>query len=518
MSIANAPRKTKTPKVAAVLAAAPAAAVESRMIAIDHVVASAENPRSKFDDEPLAELGRSLRDEGQLVPLVVRRLPGTAERYELIDGERRWRAAKLVGLASLRADVRECSESEAAMLRLVSFQRADLSPIEEARGFQLLVEKYAVSQRELAAKLQCSQGHIGNRLRLLKLPDAWQAKVISGEITATDARQLATFADLPAVLAELESNLEFNDENFRDALVSALWEVSEPVEGNRYVPGVSQGVSIKFTEAELDELDVRETPPQWANQQPQNRCYNTELWQQLMEPKIERARNKEAKSGNKSSGDAGDGKAAKAGKTDTQKTKELKSRVAKWKLNWQRDLVAEWFEHDASAEQVVGFLLLALWGSPGRVRDSIAAALTPLKKVATNIPCEKLTPVLVETAGNPGRLKAIAKALWSEGDICPWRFITPNLIEHLFEVSACNLSDKWIQMATRPHGDFVAGFLKLFNQVALEQLNKEWKLSAVGATRGALEADMISRLQAKPERNTLPKIVASVGSKDALNW
>jgi ParB family transcriptional regulator, chromosome partitioning protein len=160
---------------------------------LDRVRPNPHQPRRRFDEEALAALAQSIRAHGLLAPIMVRALEGEAEAYEIIAGERRWRAAQLAGLASIAAIVRETRGGEAIELAMLeNLQRTDLNPIEEAAGYRQLLEEHDYTQEMLAQRIGKSRSAVANTLRLLALPDAVQALVRDGRLSAGHARALVT--------------------------------------------------------------------------------------------------------------------------------------------------------------------------------------------------------------------------------------------------------------------------------------------------------------------------------------
>jgi ParB family chromosome partitioning protein len=164
-------------------------ALVPQMIAVDQVRPSRQQVRSRFDAEPLGELAESIRLHGVLQPLLVRRL---ADGYELIAGERRWRAARLAGLRAVPAVVRaDAGSDEQLVLGLIeNLQRTDLDPIEEARGLRRLIEEFGLTHEEVAQRLGKHRVSVTQALRLLSGCTAVQSAVGSGAITAGHARAL----------------------------------------------------------------------------------------------------------------------------------------------------------------------------------------------------------------------------------------------------------------------------------------------------------------------------------------
>jgi ParB family chromosome partitioning protein len=149
------------------------------------------NPRRDFRTEDLEELAASLKQHGIVQPIVVRPVVGATERYEIIAGERRWRAAQLAGLHDVPVTVLEVSDRQALELTIVeNVQRADLNPIEEARGYQALIEEFNYSQTELGETIGKSRVHVTNTLRLLKLPHMVLEMLESGSLSAGHGRAL----------------------------------------------------------------------------------------------------------------------------------------------------------------------------------------------------------------------------------------------------------------------------------------------------------------------------------------
>ncbi|MDR1449803.1 MAG: ParB/RepB/Spo0J family partition protein [Propionibacteriaceae bacterium] len=156
---------------------------------IDAIEPNPEQPRTVFDPEQLAELADSIRTVGLLQPIVVR--PLGDERYELVMGERRWRAAGLAGLSHLPAVVRPTEEQDRLRDALLeNLHRVQLNPLEEAAAYQQLLTDFAITQEELANRIQRSRPQISNTIRLLKLPAPVQRRVAAGVLSAGHARAL----------------------------------------------------------------------------------------------------------------------------------------------------------------------------------------------------------------------------------------------------------------------------------------------------------------------------------------
>jgi ParB family chromosome partitioning protein len=152
---------------------------------------NARNPRRSFAAADLEELAASLRERGIIQPIVVRPLRGVPDGYEIVAGERRWRAAQRAGLHEVPVVVIEATDAEALQLAIIeNVQRAGLNPLEEAEGYRALMEEFHNSQEEIAKIVGKSRSYIANTLRLLKLPDAVKAYIQDGKLTAGHARML----------------------------------------------------------------------------------------------------------------------------------------------------------------------------------------------------------------------------------------------------------------------------------------------------------------------------------------
>jgi len=171
-----------------------------KKLPVDFIIANRANPRRTFDPEQLEELANSIREKGIMQPLLVR--PSDDPNiFELIAGERRWRAAQKAGLHEVPVIVRDVGDKEALELAIIeNVQRADLNPLEEAMGYGQLIEQFDYTQQDLAQVIGKSRSHVANTLRLLRLPEDVRSMVSSGTLTAGHARTLITVDD-PAGLA-----------------------------------------------------------------------------------------------------------------------------------------------------------------------------------------------------------------------------------------------------------------------------------------------------------------------------
>lgn len=171
-----------------------------RHMPIELLKASPNNPRKHFAEADLEDLSKSIRDKGLLQPIVVRPLSGG--EYEIVAGERRWRAAQRAGVHDVPVLVRELTDGEALEIALIeNIQRSDLNPLEEARAYGLLLEQFSYTQQQLADSIGKSRSHIANTLRLMNLPESVRNQIEEGNLTAGHARALVA-TDSPAELAD----------------------------------------------------------------------------------------------------------------------------------------------------------------------------------------------------------------------------------------------------------------------------------------------------------------------------
>ena len=190
-----------------------------RHVPIELLFANPNNPRKIFAEEDLASLAASLKQRGLLQPLVVR--PRATGGYEIVAGERRWRASQLAGLHELPVLIRELDDKTTLEIALIeNIQRADLNALEEARAYRQLIEQYGHTQQALADAVGKSRSHIANTMRLLTLPEETLRKIEDGRITAGHARTLIVSAE-PDVLANQIIDLKLTVRQAEDLARSA---------------------------------------------------------------------------------------------------------------------------------------------------------------------------------------------------------------------------------------------------------------------------------------------------------
>lgn len=256
----------------------PRIATLDRQVPIEFVTRNPRNPRRLFTEADLEDLTQSIREHGIVQPVVVRPAKDSSDRYELIAGERRWRAAQRAGLTTVPVIIREVDDRVALELAIIeNVQRADLNPIEEGMGYQQLIDDHDYTQADLAQVIGKSRSHVANTLRLLKLPETVRDHITNGALSAGHARTLIT-AENPDVLAEriIRDGLSVrqaealaqgggkpaapkvkadNDEN-KDADTRALEKLLSDVTGMRVtVNHQAKGGDVRIHYATLEQLD-----------------------------------------------------------------------------------------------------------------------------------------------------------------------------------------------------------------------------------------------------------------------
>lgn len=197
--------------------------VSTNTLPLSEIVPNKDQPRKTFDEAALDELADSIREHGILQPLLVR--PIATGGYQLVAGERRWRASKRAGLKEVPVVVKELSDTETMEIAIIeNLQREDLNPIEEAEGLQALIDKCGFTQEQVAVSVGKSRPAIANSLRLLKLPPEVRDMAKNGEISAGHARALLAF-DNEALIYEAAQNIVKNKMTVRD--IERLAKISE---------------------------------------------------------------------------------------------------------------------------------------------------------------------------------------------------------------------------------------------------------------------------------------------------
>lgn len=224
----------------------------TRMLPVDQLYPNPDQPRRHFDADALEDLANSIRSKGVIQPLIVRAKAGVAHAYEIVAGERRWRAAQAAGVHDVPVVVREFSDEDVLEIAIIeNIQRADLNAIEEASGYEQLMTRFGHTQEKLAQALGKSRSHIANLLRLLNLPETVQKAVRDGNLSAGHARALVTAPD-PVLLANDVMRRGLSVRETEKLVKDALSPKKEPVaKPSSKVSGADKDADTKALELDL---------------------------------------------------------------------------------------------------------------------------------------------------------------------------------------------------------------------------------------------------------------------------
>jgi ParB family transcriptional regulator, chromosome partitioning protein len=232
-------------------ASAPSAIDGPRLAPIELIQRNPGQPRQHFDEKELEDLADSIRRHGVLQPILVRPLPGHADRFEIVAGERRWRAAQRAQLHQVPIVVRELDEQEVLEIAIIeNVQRSDLNPIEEAAGYSQLMSRFGRTQQDVAEVVGKSRPHIANMLRLLTLPEAIQQMVREGKLSGGHARACVTAHD-PLALARRAVSEGLNVRQIEQLATQAKDERSGVVRAS--TSGAGKDADTRALEASMSE-------------------------------------------------------------------------------------------------------------------------------------------------------------------------------------------------------------------------------------------------------------------------
>jgi ParB/RepB/Spo0J family partition protein len=373
-------------------------------------------------DEDLQGLRDTLLSHGLLQAVVVRPIGDPSRgRYELLAGHRRCAAARLAGWTAIRARIVEADDGQAEEIVVIeNLLRKDLSAIEEARGFRAILSRPgAPTQEALAARLGLSQGHISNRLRLLRLPKPFQEAVISGEISAFQARDLVRVADMPAVVEEILDRHKDMKKWHPGSTVADVLSLEEggindyiddgtrPMGGTVYITEIGRACPIFApTEEQRQKLDIREFPAGRGSKKTEERACNVKLWDELQEAHRAAliARRKQRQDGaGKAGGAPGNGRPLTAAE-QKQAAADEKARKAKTREQLARrrkSLLVQRLKHLVAGrvldpattdEELIELLSIAAlkgWAEGYKARD-VDKALTRLKGASVRERAQRL--------------------------------------------------------------------------------------------------------------------------------
>ncbi len=222
-----------------------------KTLRITEIEPNREQPRKNFSDEAITALAESIRDHGMLQPILVR--PMEDGSYRIVAGERRWRAARMLGLDEVPVNIKEMTDTEAAQLALIeNLQRENLNPVEEAMGFKELIEKYDMTQDAVAKTIGRSRSSVSNSMRILALPDRILNMVEDGELSLGHAKALLSFEneDLMIATAVKAANGGLTVRQVERAAQKSLENEDEQIEkSNRRIDNYFVEVELSLKEA-----------------------------------------------------------------------------------------------------------------------------------------------------------------------------------------------------------------------------------------------------------------------------
>jgi ParB family chromosome partitioning protein len=226
-------------------------------VAIELLRRNPDQPRRSFDEAELEELSASIREHGVLQAILVRPAPGAKGEYQIVAGERRWRAAQRANLAAVPVLIRELTDGEVAEISIVeNVQRADLNPLEEAMGYKALLERFGRTQETVAKTVGKSRSHVANALRLLNLPDSVREHISAGRLSAGHARAIATSPDaegLAKTIIEADLSVRQAEVLARDAQAPAKAAKAKDKPAPKPHPG-AKDADIHALEQDLSEI------------------------------------------------------------------------------------------------------------------------------------------------------------------------------------------------------------------------------------------------------------------------
>lgn len=233
----------------------------AEMLRISEIEPRMDQPRKMFERESLEQLADSIGTYGVLQPIIVRESAALAGTYEIIAGERRWRAAKMAGLSEIPAVILDGDELKAAQVALIeNVQRENLNPLEEANGYRLLIDRFNLTQEQVAAQVGKSRSAVTNMLRLLDLPDAVCELLVSGELSQGHARALLGLdreEDIPTLAERIVAKQMSVRET--EAAVKRLNSIAEKEDGGEVLPDIVERDAASQRKIYMKDLEHRVT-------------------------------------------------------------------------------------------------------------------------------------------------------------------------------------------------------------------------------------------------------------------
>lgn len=469
--------------------AAPADAPELLDVAVKLIDPSPYQARVVFDAGELEALAATIGADGRLLQPPVVRATGNG-RWELIDGERRWRALKLKKIERVQVIVREMSDAEAALAGLVANeQRTNLNFIERARGYQSHLERTGCTQAQLAKQLGITQGQVSNCVRLLELPEVIQKRIISGEITPTQARVLVPWAGCPPLMEQVAKELADPDADpivddndlkwlVRSALEKACLEV-----GSNYVRNLGNVPAPKLTPQQRQECGVIRvpSPAPHGGKKMIEVATNGEAWKKLWDAQVEkvkaRRKNRKKERGKNTPGTKKQATPAQRKAESKQEAEQLQHEIGRWKGDWLRELCAHALAEDATP--VVRVLAFAtLNGIYIGWADKMLPKVKGIKIVkGMHGRINVMASLCQASDGAVAELCRVIcqEALWTESD-GPNQETDGEAVAALAEELQIDLAAAWAEETTE-NVELIEGFLNLFDAEPLLTLAAaEWKI------------------------------------------
>lgn len=360
--------------------------IDDRDVPYSEIHPSTANPRTDFDEAFVEELSKNIVTICRLSPITIREGTGI-----IIAGETRYRAGGVAQVKSLRCKIVRCTDAQAACLRLLeNLKRRDLNPIERAKGLVDLETQHGLSRRQLGEMVGMQKDSISNITRLLELPEIWQRRLMSQEITAAAARCLITWKDEPAVLAAVERSLKHHKKEGwsteLDRIVnSAAYNERRPMKSSSYWTGSRYlEVDLKPTAEDRERLRIRKIDGKEF-------AFNQELWQQLQTASEKAREAKRAQKANKAS-PAGKADPAKARENAKKQSEQLAKRLYRFKVTWlQAACIGQMSDTDFDRDTLLALLMwLATREAQHHRRSTLQDAIAPKRNGQLDLLAELL--------------------------------------------------------------------------------------------------------------------------------
>jgi ParB/RepB/Spo0J family partition protein len=492
---------------------------QTLLVHLSNLMPSPTNPRKRFDEAELTKLAESIRDVGLLQPILVRPLAGG--KFQIVAGERRFRAAHLAGLENVDVNVRDLDDYQALKVQWTeNAERDDISAIEEAEHFRRMLDtRPGLTQQQLGDELGVSQGQVANRLRMLELPEEVRSKVISREIPPTHARALLPWIKAKAVITAVLKDVSDwikkkeelpNLEGWDDHIEHAAGQVTYPLDGSEWGGTEFNYQHIKWSIplADREALGVVELPAMgYGAKGTEERATNKKAWQSAKTKAIAAAKAKMKKAGNKKADRQASAakrviSPAERKKLDQQRAKQLATRIADWRTNWLREL-CWWFISEGDAGEVaMRMIIVAARADWFGFRDK-KSELDAMIKVAgitySGKPHQHWNDHqryeacrTLDFEQLPKLATALVKSrLMLDGE--PQSSIEPPLVEMLAEDLKVDLAKAWKEAAGTARAE---GFFALHDKTQLAKLAAELKVNV--DPEGKRSAMIEALLEAKP--------------------